>query len=419
MDYHIAHSLDDKSTPFYETHLERLDELIDTYKKTPLPHFALPARTDDIAAMQNIADKFSDARYIIILGTGGSSLGAQVLAQISGHDCLGYDLGYESQPALCFADNLDAESMARLLQMPRLKESRFLVVSKSGGTAETLMQFSACLSALTENGLKPQDYVAVLSEDSDNLLRRIAEKYNLAFTAHDKEIGGRFSVLTNTGLLPAIWAGIDPHEIRAGAKAALDNLFSDAPVREKPAASGAALQIAHAQAGRNISVLFSYADRLQKFGLWYRQLWAESLGKNGQGTTPISGLGPVDQHSQLQLYLDGPDDKFYTLISHSTKNTGALAGADFGADADYYTGRKIGDLVDAEMRATRDTLIAHNRPVRHIALPEISPPVIGELLMNFMLETILAAALCGVDAFDQPAVEDGKKRAKQYMGEHG
>lgn len=150
---------------------------------------------------------------------------------------------------------------------------------------------------------------------------------------------------------------------------------------------------------------------------WFRQLWAESLGKSGGGSLPANALGPVDQHSQVQLYLDGPDDKLFTLITHPTRAEGPSVPASFGADPAlaFMAKRTIGDLVDAEARATLHTLIEHERPVRHIEVVNTHEEVVGGLLMHFMLETIMTAALMGIDAFDQPAVEHGKLKAKQYM----
>lgn len=160
-----------------------------------------------------------------------------------------------------------------------------------------------------------------------------------------------------------------------------------------------------------------YRDRLAAFGLWYRQLWAESLGKGGQGTTPIRALGTVDQHSQLQLYLDGPPDKMFTLLMGDVAGGGAevppeLAGA---TGLGYLAGRRMGDLLDAEQRATADTLIRHGRPTRVMRVPRLDEAAMGALMMHFMLETIIAARLMGVDAFDQPAVEESKRLARDYL----
>ena len=163
--------------------------------------------------------------------------------------------------------------------------------------------------------------------------------------------------------------------------------------------------------------MLAYADRLERFTRWYVQLWAESLGKDGKGTTPVAALGPVDQHSQLQLFIAGPRDKLITVITVDALGRGPRMAADLAAlagEADF-AGKTIGDLAAAEGRATAETLAKNGCPVRTIHLARLDERSLGELLMHFMLETIIAARLLGVDAFDQPAVEEGKVLAKRYL----
>ena len=167
------------------------------------------------------------------------------------------------------------------------------------------------------------------------------------------------------------------------------------------------------------TVLMPYCDRLDAFALWYRQLWAESLGKDGAGTTPIRALGPVDQHSQLQLYLDGPRDKMFTLVTLDCAGDGPRIDAALADDPalQYLGGRTMGDLLDAEQRATAESLARRGRPARRFHLDRLDETTLGALLMHFMLETIIAADLLGVDAFDQPAVEQGKVLAREYLAQ--
>jgi len=163
--------------------------------------------------------------------------------------------------------------------------------------------------------------------------------------------------------------------------------------------------------------MLTYADRLERFTRWYVQLWAESLGKDGGGTTPIAALGPVDQHGQLQLFIAGPRNKLFTVVTIGGRGRGPRIDADLArlAGESDFAGKTIGDLVAAQGRATIETLARNGCPVRSIHLPRLDPESLGELLMHFMLETILAAHLMGVDAFDQPAVEEGKVLAKRYL----
>jgi glucose-6-phosphate isomerase len=215
--------------------------------------------------------------------------------------------------------------------------------------------------------------------------------------------------------------GLDAVKLREGAAKVLAQALDGAQARDVPAAQGAAIAVALAER-RQIAacVLMPYLDRLERFAMWYRQLWAESLGKQGKGTTPIRALGPVDQHSQLQLYLDGPKDKLFTLIMGPAAGKGPRIGARAtGGDPElaYLEGRTVGDLVDAEQRATAETLIRNGRPTRVMRLARLSEEVMGGLFMHFMLETIIAAHLMKVDAFNQPAVEQGKILARQYLKE--
>jgi len=165
--------------------------------------------------------------------------------------------------------------------------------------------------------------------------------------------------------------------------------------------------------------VMAYADRLERFTRWYVQLWAESLGKDGKGTTPLGALGPVDQHSQLQLFIAGPRDKLFTVITTGCAGKGPRLDSELStlAGEPDFGGRTIGDLVAAQGRATAETLAKNGCPVRTIHIERLDEYSLGALLMHFMLETIIAARLFGVDAFDQPAVEEGKVLAKRYLAE--
>lgn len=413
MQHNLSHAVTPDSQSAYETALADLQDAHERFQKAPLPHMALPHKKDDLAAMQELAAAMAEgATRILILGTGGSSLGAQVLAQV--HGAL-TPAGQISGPKLVFVDNLDAETYARLLA-DDLSTTRFLVVSKSGGTAETMMQLGGAVLALDAAGLSPPQHIAAIAGRGDNALRRLAETLGFPVLDHEGEIGGRFSVLTNVGLLPAIWAGGDPAAIRRGAGEVMDGL-SGAAADFAPL-QGAALNLAHMRAKRNIAVLMPYADRLERLSFWYRQLWAESLGKQGHGSVPVNALGPVDQHSQVQLYMDGPNDKIYTIVTHETGRSGPGVPQDlFAGDAALapLAAHTMGNLVEAEARGTIDVLVDAGRPVRHIHLDAINDESVGALLMHFQLETIYAAAGLAINAFDQPAVEAGKIRAKQYL----
>ena len=167
--------------------------------------------------------------------------------------------------------------------------------------------------------------------------------------------------------------------------------------------------------GQNMSVMLPYCERLSGFSAWYRQSWAESLGKGGKGTTPISAVGTTDQHSQLQLYLDGPKDKFFTMIMHDRAGTGQKIHAPDFSGLEYLHGKTTGDIMAAEQQATLETLVGHGRPVRVIRIGALDEAALGALLMHFTLEIFFMAKLLDVNAFDQPAVEEGKRAARDYL----
>ncbi len=410
--------------------LDRAEKALETLRVRhadgSLPLLNLPETHADLPPLRDAAQKIADrATDIVLLGTGGSSLGGLTLAQLAGHAVPGVD-AFRNGPRLHFMDNLDPDSFAALLERVPLQTARFVAISKSGGTGETLMQTIAVLSALKAASLGPRipDIVLGLSEPSKggkaNGLRDLLGQFKVPMLDHHTGVGGRFSVLTNVGLLPAAMLGLDVVAIREGAGLALAPVLAKKKAADVPAALGAALSVALAETkGKGISVVMAYADRLERFTRWYVQLWAESLGKDGRGTTPIAALGPVDQHSQLQLFIAGPRDKLFTVITTDRAGLGPRIDKDLAkvAGEPGLGNKTIGDLVAAQGRATAETLIKNGCPVRTLHLPCIDEESLGELLMHFMLETIIAAQLLGVDAFDQPAVEEGKILAKKYLSQ--
>jgi glucose-6-phosphate isomerase len=418
-----AHGVADDA---FATMLAKTEGALDTLRAQhadgSLPLLRLPDKRNDISGIEAAARRLADGTTdIVMLGTGGSSLGGQTLAQLADYAVPGIG-ALPRRPRLHFIDNLDPESFGALLAALPLATTRFVAISKSGGTGETLMQTAAAVDALRTAGLESRigDLVMGLSEplagNKRNGLRDLLAPFRAPILDHDPGVGGRFSVLTNVGLLPAAVLGLDIAAVRAGAAKALAPMLERKPPAEVPAAVGAALAVALA-ASKPIAVVMAYADRLERFTRWYVQLWAESLGKDGKGTTPHGALGPVDQHSQLQLFIGGPRDKLFTVITVGAVGRGPRIAADLAQACGEpgFAGKTIGDLVAAQGRATAETLARNGCPVRTMHLDRLHEASLGELLMHFMLETIIAARLLGVDAFDQPAVEEGKVLAKRYL----
>jgi glucose-6-phosphate isomerase len=312
-----------------------------------LPLLRLPAARDDLVALRPTAERFRrDFDEVVILGTGGSSLGGQALYALS-------DLGFgppPGSPRLRFLDNVDPATFEALFDRVQLSRTGFIAISKSGSTAETMTQLIVCLDALRREGLPLAQHVAVVTEPKNNAMRRMARQHGFEALDHDPNIGGRFSALSLVGLLPAMICGLDPVAVREGAAAVLDPVLRGDEAGTVAPAVGAAIAVGlNRHRGIGVSVLMPYVDRLDKLAQWYRQLWAESLGKDGKGTTPIRALGTVDQHSQLQLYLAGPRDKMFTLITSACAGQGRGPPPDLAADKelDYLRGRRMGDLLDA------------------------------------------------------------------------
>jgi glucose-6-phosphate isomerase len=401
-----------------------LSWLREAYEKKSLALLRVPERKDDLSPLRDVAGKLLDnTTDLFVLGTGGSSLGAQALAQLTGW---GTQAHVQKGTRVFFLDNLDAQTMQAALAATDLRTTRFLVVSKSGGTVETSIQTLAAMSAIEKagGGKYMKHHFAVLTEPAKdgkpNAIRALAEKHGFATLEHETGVGGRYSVLTNVGLLPADILGLDIAAVRAGAADVLAQIVAGKSAAEVAPAVGAALSLAlQAEKGADMTVFMAYADRLERFLAWHAQLWAESLGKEGKGTTPVRAIGPVDQHSQLQLYLGGPKDKMYTVFMTETAGEGPEVAPSVATDPAFapLAGHRIGDLVDAEARATVDTLARNGRPVRTFKVKKLNERTLGALFMHFMLETIIAGRMLGIDPFDQPAVEEGKILAKKYLAE--
>ncbi|TNE67303.1 MAG: glucose-6-phosphate isomerase [Alphaproteobacteria bacterium] len=397
----------------FEKNLARAADHARTLAKGGLLPFARQASNGpDMGPIAEAADRITE-RFddLIVLGTGGSSLGAQAAIALAR-----YINGRGTE--IHTPDSLCPFEMDRLLFELDPKTTHVLAISKSGTTAETLAQLLACRAwletAVTDEELG--DHFTFVTEPGERPLRHYGEKLGSPILDHPTDVGGRFSVLTNVGMLPVAVSGLSVEGFRKGA----EEVCADFCANPETAAAvvGAALtQTLHEEKGVTQVLIMPYAEVLRAFTRWHGQLWAESLGKDGQGTTPIRAVGPVDQHSQLQLFLDGPNDKFVTIITVPSFGKGPRIDKK-EAEAyglDYMADHTIGDMVTCQSRATQATLRKKGRTVREIVIDQLSEENLGGLFVSFMLETVLTANLMGVDAFDQPAVEEGKILTRQYL----
>jgi glucose-6-phosphate isomerase len=366
----------------------------------------------------------------VVIGIGGSALGNIMLQSALNHP--EHNLLPKKQrggrPRMFFLDNVDPDRTASLLDALDPRRTAFNVITKSGDTAETMSNFLVArawlMRAVGKKGLSRR--IVATTDKTKGHLRKIVDREGYESFIVPDGVGGRFSVLTAVGLISAAVSGINIRELLAGAAAMDRRCRTDDPERN-PAAMNALLHhLLDTRKGAKISVMMPYAHRLRDFADWYRQLWAESLGKKlslkgkqvNVGQTPVKALGATDQHSQVQLYMEGPFDKVVTFIAageypNEVKIPRAFSSMEGIA---YLGGHTLGELIKAEQQSTALALAKNSRPNCTITVPEVDPFALGQLIYMFELQTAFAGMLYNINAFDQPGVELGKKYAYGMMG---
>ncbi len=371
---------------------------------------------------------------VVVLGIGGSSLGPRALYSALARP---YDAFAARSPGmprrLFFPDNIDPVTFGALLDVLPLEKTLWNVVTKSGGTAETAAQLLVVVDRL-ERALGPERakrHIVCTTDPTKGALRATATERGYRAFDLPSAVGGRFSVLTPVGLLPAALAGLDVVGLLDGARRMRDRALAPDLATNPALLLATLLHHHHIERHRPMTVMMSYVDGLYDTADWFRQLWAESLGKeNGVdgtklnvGPTPIAARGATDQHSQLQLYAEGPDDKSFLFLSARTRGGeieipgGALAESQ--AEYRYLVGHGMGELLDSELLGTMSSLVRRKRPVGKLTLERVSAEGVGELVMLLEVATALAGPLYGVDPFDQPGVEEAKRLAFAALGRPG
>ncbi len=391
---------------------------------------------DDTALADEIAAFAKDARNrftdFILIGIGGSSLGAIATIQALTHPFRNLQSPERrGGPRFFVLDNPDPEKVAATLETVDLNTTLVNVVSKSGQTAETAANFlvvrDALISAVGRDRAREQ--IIATTDPAEGLLRQLSDQEGYRTFPVPPGVDGRQTVLSAVGQLPAALAGVDIHGLLAGA-AAMRARATSADVRENPAYLLAALSVlADTRHNKSMLVTMPYSDSLFGITDWFRQLWAESLGKrlsvDGQivhaGQTPIKALGAIDQHSQIQLYTEGPNDKLIQLIAVGEyREAVAIPGPPEGMpELSYFTGSELGQLLDRERAATAWALTKAQRPNLTITTPTIDAFAIGEFFYLLQLQTVMAGALYTVNPFGQPGVEAGKNATYALMGREG
>jgi glucose-6-phosphate isomerase len=370
--------------------------------------------------------------HVLVLGIGGSALGTKALLNALRRPAWNEldDEGRDFFPRLTVLENVDPVSVSAALG--RIDPRRVLVnvISKSGGTAETMAQYLVVRGWLEDAlGAAAYRHIVFTTDPERGALRELAGKEGIATLSVPPDVGGRFSVLSPVGLLPAALVGIDIGGLLRGAGDALRRAEND-DLRQNPAALYAALHwAADTDLGARIHVLMPYTDRLREFAEWYRQLWAESLGKRvtregkvvNVGPTPVAAVGATDQHSQVQLFMEGPHDKVITFVTldQFPEDLPIPGRADLPPDLAYLPGHTMGELLTAEYRATSAALAQMGRMSCTLRFPDLSAATVGEAIMFFQIATGYAGIWYGIDPFDQPGVELGKRLTYSAMGRPG
>ena len=380
-----------------------------------------------LAYVESVKGKFEN---FVIIGIGGSALGPIAIHQALNHQYYN-ELPSEKRkgyPRFYVMDNVDPEKFTALLDIIDPAKTLFNVITKSGSTSETMAQFMIVRTLLKAKlGGKYKEHLVATTDDTKGNLVAIAKEEGYKLFYVPEGVGGRFSQLSPVGLLPAAITGIDIEELLAGA-AFMDNWIVENP-GQNPAYLRAILHYLSMLKGKNISVMMPYAECLKYVADWYAQLWAESLGKrfncHGKevftGQTPVRALGVTDQHSQVQLYTEGPFDKVINFLAVGEFRSSVLIPESFAAlpNVSFLGGKTLEQLMEAERQATEFALLKAKRPNNTILLPQVNEFTLGQLLYMLEVETAFMGELLTINAFDQPGVEEGKNATYALMGRPG
>lgn len=389
----------------------------------------LPYQDETVRQVKKVAKEFDWCENFVVLGIGGSALGNIALQTALNPYMYNLDDKQRKGPRLFVLDNVDPGQISSFFKWmeSRLDKTVFNVISKSGRTAETAAQFLTVCKLLEQklgkNSLRK--HIIATTDLKEGTLRKTADEFGLVSLEVPDGVGGRFSVLSAVGLLSAAMCGIDIEQLLAGA-AEMDKKTSLQSFYQNPAAVIAAINWHYYNRGKNISVMMPYSYALKDFADWYRQLWAESLGKAKDlagktvfiGPTPVKALGATDQHSQVQLYREGPNDKLFTFLAVEDFQRDMQIGPApaVAPELGYLTNRGMSELLNSEKIATEYALVASQRPCATVAFEKICPYTVGQFIYLFEVATSIAGLLFGIDAYNQPAVELGKDATLALMG---
>src|ERR687895_545830 len=403
----------------------RLSEAAEGLLGDPPGFMRLPKTAEYAEASARVAKviRTSGATDFIHVGIGGSALGPMALHKALNHPYYNTLSGEARRgPRLHFAENADPATLSAILDIVDPEGTWVNVVTKSGSTAETMANFLLIRGFLVDTlgDFGFQERTIATTDSEEGFLKQISDREEFKLLPIPPDVGGRFSVLTPVGLLPAAVIGLDVDALLAGAAQCVDEVNEGGA--EHPAVVGAAMHyLMDTARGRNVRVMMTYADALERLAAWFVQLWAESLGKDGKGSTPHGAVGTTDQHSQVQLYMEGPQDKVIEIVeveNHPRDLPMPPAYEDLEG-VGYLGGHTIAELLNVECDATRKALAEAGRPNATIRLGAVSEENLGYLLQALEVQTAISGTLYGVNAFDQPGVEAGKQITYSRMGRPG
>lgn len=380
----------------------------DTITSPEIGFFNLPKNRELLEGTEKVFNKFKHKKYFIHIGIGGSALGPDMLLKA---------MGIKSGVEFIFLNNIDPDDMCRSLSKVNMKEALVYVVSKSGTTAETVAAMSIVLAELEKAGIKSsdfKDYFVFCTDPEKGDLRKLSKEWGVETLSVPSNVGGRFSVLTPVGFLPALFAGINVKGLLEGAEDIQKHL-SDPKIGEDFYRLGQWIKDLHDK-GVHQTVMMPYSSLLKEYSAWFVQLWAESLGKDGKGLTPIPSYGATDQHSQMQLFMEGPTDKILFLIEvEKFQNDYALKNTVSGESFKLLSPFNLSTLMKAELEGTLEALKENKRHVVHMKIPSLQEEYLGQLILFSECLTVLVGKMLKVDPFNQPGVEAGKKYAYAWL----
>lgn len=409
----------------------RMHTFLENFRQNPPGFVKVFSDESHLKQILKMAENCKNYENFVLIGIGGSALGNQAIQGALFHP-MWNTFPKEKRngfPKFFVMDNVDPEHIASIFDVIDPAESLFNVVSKSGSTSETMTNYLVVRGILEARGLDPKEHIVFTTDPNEGVLRKIAIDENIPALEIPANVGGRFSVLTAVGLLSAASTGIDVKKMLEGAQEEVDRFKNEDDTFKNPVLFNSAIHYLYSRAGKSISVMMPYSNALYTLADWYRQLWAESLGKEksltgeivNAGQTPIKSLGTIDQHSQVQLYIEGPNDKIITFlrVEKFRRNVKIPVVHKDRKELSYLCGNELNELINYEQEATSLALLEHGRPNITISFESIDETEVGRFFGYYELLVTAMGFLYNINTFDQPGVELGKQNTYALMGRKG